>query len=150
MRNKTNLERVDRYLMFVLPKQVGLAIVEPNNKLTAVKNLQSTPAIKTINSCINNPLNKQACFIYYFNIRTRHTRTHPISPLNSRNPCWTVFAKDGKIENIPSSIYRIREPKCVFAPKKGIKKKVKYSCKNYILEQILTKMVKQKSAYRND
>ena len=28
-----------------------------------------------------------------FNNRTRHTRTHPISPLKLRNSCWTVCSK---------------------------------------------------------
>ena len=65
MRNKTNLERVDQNVMFVLLLQVGLAIIEPNHRLNAVNNLQSRPAIKTINSCTDNPLNKQACFINF-------------------------------------------------------------------------------------
>ena len=43
-----------------------------------------------ISNCADNPLNKQASFIYFFIIRMRHTRTNPIFPLNSINPCETV------------------------------------------------------------
>ena len=65
-RKKTNLEKVDQNLMFnVCVTLTSLAIIETNHRLNAVNNLQSRPTIKTINSCINNPLPKQACFIYF-------------------------------------------------------------------------------------
>ena len=67
MKNKTNFERLDQNLIFVLLKKsvslkVSLATIEPND----VNNLPSRPAIKTINSCTNNPINKQACFFFIF------------------------------------------------------------------------------------
>ena len=65
------------------------SIIQSNLRLNAVKNLQSKLAIKTINSCIDKPLNLLTSWVF-FNIRTRYTLRHPISPLNSRNPCWTV------------------------------------------------------------
>ena len=70
--------------MFVLLQKVRLAIIEPNHRLNTINNLQSRPAIKIITTCIDNPLNKQACFVYFLNISTLHTQTDPISPLNSR------------------------------------------------------------------
>ena len=45
---------------------MGLATLEHSRRLNGVNNVLSIPAIKTINSCTNNPLNKQTCFNYLF------------------------------------------------------------------------------------
>ena len=42
--NKT-IERLNRNLMLVLLKQVGLVTIEPNHRLYSINNLQSVPAI---------------------------------------------------------------------------------------------------------
>ena len=64
-----NLERLDRNLIFELLLQIGLATIEHNSKLNSVNNLPSGRGIKTINSCTDNRLNKQSCFINIVNIR---------------------------------------------------------------------------------
>ena len=53
------LEGLDRNLMFVFT-------IKPNHRLNGVNSLPSRPAIKTINSCIDNPLHKQAFFFFFF------------------------------------------------------------------------------------
>ena len=58
-KNKTNLERKYRNLVFVLLKQVTLATMGPNHNSNGVNNLSSRPASKTINSCIDTPLYRQ-------------------------------------------------------------------------------------------
>ena len=64
-----NLERLDRNLIFELLLQIGLATKGHNSKLNSVNNLPSGRGIKTINSCTDNRLNKQSCFINIVNIR---------------------------------------------------------------------------------
>ena len=66
MRNRINVERICRYLMFVFLYQVSLATIEPNHGLNCVNNLLSRPAINTINSSTDNPLHKQAYFTHIF------------------------------------------------------------------------------------
>ena len=65
--------------------------------LDGVHHLPSRPAIKTINinemDDLGNPLNKQGCLIFSFNIRT-----HLISPMHSRSPCWTVYVCDADLQ----------------------------------------------------
>ena len=50
--------------MFVLLSRIGLATADSNHRPNGVNNLQSRPAIKTINSCNDNPLSKQVCLFY--------------------------------------------------------------------------------------
>ena len=86
-RNKSNFE----FIVCVTLTSLSSYIKEPNHWLNSVNNLQSRPATKTIICCIDNALNIQACSLYLFNIWTRHSRTHPISPLNLKNRCWILW-----------------------------------------------------------
>ena len=58
-------------------KEVGLAIIEHNPKLNAVNNLQTRPAFKTINSCIDNPLKKELVFLgcFFLHSNTAYSNT---------------------------------------------------------------------------
>ena len=63
-RNKTNLERLDKKLMFLLHKQIGLSIIDPNHRLNAVNNLQSSLGQLLIALPINFQTNKLVLFFF--------------------------------------------------------------------------------------
>ena len=64
-RKLTEIPPSAQSLMFVLFQQVGLATLEHNHRLNDVNNLPSRPAIKTINSCADNPLSKKSLFYLF-------------------------------------------------------------------------------------
>ena len=60
--------------MFVVFLRVGLATLGPNHRLKGVNYLPSRSAIKTINSCIDNYLNKPACLISFLYSNTAYSK----------------------------------------------------------------------------
>ena len=75
MRNKTFWESRSKFNVCFTLTSWSSYIIQSNHRLNAVNNLQSRPAIKTVNSCIDNPLNKQPCFFFYYYWNTAYWNT---------------------------------------------------------------------------
>ena len=94
--------------MFVL--QVCLSMIEPNHRLKILSIICCLDQLSRPLTAVSIILKTNKLVLFIFKkIRTRHTQTHPISPMNSRNLCWTVITPyyvQGAIEGVVINYFR--------------------------------------------